>query len=102
MLLKNTLEYKTRNVSEEVEEEIEEEKEEEVVEVEELVLGKPFVEVSNVTYDPSLGIVKFTNEVDEIAYQMPHKIEQFRLLSNMEKSISNQSTLGMMMIKEEE
>ncbi|GJY39878.1 hypothetical protein Tco_0426242 [Tanacetum coccineum] len=51
----------------------------------EVVLGKPFVEVSNITYDPSLGIVKFTNGVDEVAYKMPHKIEQFRSLSNMEK-----------------
>ncbi|GJW92766.1 hypothetical protein Tco_0172438, partial [Tanacetum coccineum] len=33
-----------------------------------VVLGKPFVEVS---------IVKFANGVDEVAYQIPHKIEQF-------------------------
>ncbi|GJX22444.1 hypothetical protein Tco_0226889 [Tanacetum coccineum] len=50
-----------------------------------VVLGKPFVEVSNMTYDSSLGIVKFTNGVDEVAYKMPHKIEQFQSLSNMEK-----------------
>ncbi|GKC52631.1 hypothetical protein Tco_1075376 [Tanacetum coccineum] len=50
-----------------------------------VVLGKPFVEVSNMTYDLSLGIVRFTNEIDEIAYKMPHKIEQFHSLSNMEK-----------------
>ena len=36
-------------------------------------------------YDPSLGIVRFKDESDEIAYQMPYKIEQFRLLSNIEK-----------------
>ncbi|GJY99556.1 hypothetical protein Tco_0516986, partial [Tanacetum coccineum] len=42
-----------------------------------VVLGKQFVEVSNMTYDSSLGIVKFTNGVDEVAYKMPHKIEQF-------------------------
>ncbi|GJW12594.1 hypothetical protein Tco_1578421 [Tanacetum coccineum] len=47
-----------------------------------VVLGKPFVEVSNMTYDQLLGIVKFTNEV---AYKMSHKIEQFQSLSNMEK-----------------
>ncbi|GJT88406.1 hypothetical protein Tco_1070123 [Tanacetum coccineum] len=50
-----------------------------------VVLGKPFVEVSNMTYDLSLGIVRFTNGVDEVAYKMPHKIEQFQSLSNMEK-----------------
>ncbi|GJV72236.1 retrovirus-related pol polyprotein from transposon TNT 1-94 [Tanacetum coccineum] len=37
------------------------------------------------TYDSSLGIVKFTNGADEIAYMMPHKIEKFKSLSNMEK-----------------
>ncbi|GJT52658.1 retrotransposon ORF1 [Tanacetum coccineum] len=50
-----------------------------------VVHGRPFVEVFNMTYDSSLGIVKFTNGTDEIAYMMPHKIEQFKSLSNMEK-----------------
>ncbi|GKE88323.1 hypothetical protein Tco_1565798, partial [Tanacetum coccineum] len=50
-----------------------------------VVLGKPFVELSNMTYDLSLGIVKFTNESDEIAYKMAHKIEKFNSLSDLEK-----------------
>ena len=50
-----------------------------------VVLGKPFVEVSKMNYNPSLGIVRFKDETDEIAYQMPYKIEQYRLLSNLEK-----------------
>ena len=50
-----------------------------------VVFGKPFVEVSKMNYDPSLGIVKFKDETDEIAYQMPYKIEQFQDLSNLEK-----------------
>ena len=37
------------------------------------------------SYDPTLGIVRFKEENDEIAYQMPYKIEQYRLLSNIEK-----------------
>ncbi|GJX98063.1 hypothetical protein Tco_0355082 [Tanacetum coccineum] len=53
--------------------------------VKKVVLGKPFVELSNMTYDLSLGIVKFTNESDEIAYKMPHKIEKFNSLSDLEK-----------------
>ncbi|GJY04954.1 hypothetical protein Tco_0370894 [Tanacetum coccineum] len=61
------------------------EEEDNVVAGEELVLGRPFVEVSNMTYDSSLGIVKFTNGTKEIAYMMPHRIEQFKSLSNMEK-----------------
>ena len=36
-------------------------------------------------YDQSLGIVRFKDENDEIAYQMPYKIEQFCILSNIEK-----------------
>jgi hypothetical protein len=50
-----------------------------------VVFGKPFVEAYKMKYDPSLGIVRFKDENDEIAYQMPYKIEQFRLLSNLEK-----------------
>ncbi|GJZ33231.1 retrotransposon ORF1 [Tanacetum coccineum] len=49
------------------------------------ILGKPFVELSNMTYDLSLGIVKFINKIEEIAYNIPHKIEQFDSLSDMEK-----------------
>ena len=50
-----------------------------------VVFGKPFVEASKMSYDPSLGIVKFKEGTEEIAYQMPYKIEQYRLLSNIEK-----------------
>ncbi|GJV89070.1 hypothetical protein Tco_1533008 [Tanacetum coccineum] len=34
-----------------------------------VVLGKPFVKESNMTYDPSLGIIKFTTRVDESFYR---------------------------------
>ncbi|GJU44202.1 hypothetical protein Tco_1201468 [Tanacetum coccineum] len=50
-----------------------------------VVLGKPFVEISNMTHDLSLGIVKFTIGANEIAYKIPHKIEQYSSLSNLEK-----------------
>ncbi|GJV12514.1 hypothetical protein Tco_1354055 [Tanacetum coccineum] len=36
-----------------------------------VVLRMRFVELSNMTYDLSLGIVKFTSGDDEIAYKMP-------------------------------
>nr|GEX93504.1 retrotransposon Orf1 [Tanacetum cinerariifolium] len=48
-----------------------------------VILGKPFIELSNMTYDLSLGIVKFTNEIEEVAYKMPHKIEQYDSLSDV-------------------
>jgi hypothetical protein len=50
-----------------------------------VVFGKPFVEASKMSYDPTLGIVRFKEENGEIAYQMPYKIEQYRLLPNKEK-----------------
>ncbi|GKF23151.1 hypothetical protein Tco_0075473, partial [Tanacetum coccineum] len=50
-----------------------------------VVLGKPFVEISNMTHDPPKGVVRFINRVGEIAYKMPHKIEQYNSLSNLEK-----------------
>ncbi|GKA13251.1 hypothetical protein Tco_0692897 [Tanacetum coccineum] len=50
-----------------------------------LVLGKPFVEISNMTHDPPEGVVRFINGTDEVAYKMPHKIEQYNSLSDLEK-----------------
>ncbi|GKB49281.1 hypothetical protein Tco_0900034 [Tanacetum coccineum] len=50
-----------------------------------VVLGKPFVEISNMTHDLSLGVVRFTNRIDEIVYKIPHKIEQYNSLSYLEK-----------------
>ncbi|GJX26706.1 hypothetical protein Tco_0233002 [Tanacetum coccineum] len=44
-----------------------------------VVLGKPFIEVSNMTHDLSSGVVRFTNEPEGIVYNMPHKIEQYML-----------------------
>ncbi|GKA49801.1 hypothetical protein Tco_0742874 [Tanacetum coccineum] len=50
-----------------------------------VVLGKPFVEISNMTHDSLEGVVRFTNGTDEIAYKMPHMIEQYNSLSDLEK-----------------
>ncbi|GKA52853.1 hypothetical protein Tco_0746168 [Tanacetum coccineum] len=40
-----------------------------------VVLGKPLVEISNMTHDSPKGVVRFTNETDEVAYKMPHMME---------------------------
>ncbi|GJX79209.1 putative reverse transcriptase domain-containing protein [Tanacetum coccineum] len=56
-----------------------------------VVLGKPFIEISNMTHDLSLGVVKFTNRTNEIAYKMPLKIEQYNLLSDLKKSTRSSS-----------
>ena len=50
-----------------------------------VLIGKPFIEVSKMTYDPSLGIVRFTGETDDVSYQMPYHIEQFCLIPKLEK-----------------
>ncbi|GKA68973.1 putative ribonuclease H-like domain-containing protein [Tanacetum coccineum] len=50
-----------------------------------VVLGKPFMEISNMTHAPPKGIVRFTNRNNVVAYKMPHKIEQYDSLSNLEK-----------------
>ncbi|GJW03619.1 retrotransposon ORF1 [Tanacetum coccineum] len=50
-----------------------------------VVLGKPFMEISNMTYDPPEGVVRFTNGIDEVAYKMPHIIGQYNSLSKLEK-----------------
>ncbi|GJS83632.1 hypothetical protein Tco_0750173 [Tanacetum coccineum] len=53
--------------------------------ISQVVLGKSFVEISNMTHDLSLRVVKFTNETNEVAYKIPHTIEQYNLLSDLEK-----------------
>ncbi|GJW83349.1 hypothetical protein Tco_0156494 [Tanacetum coccineum] len=50
-----------------------------------VVLGRPFIEISNRTHNLPEGVVRFTNKNDEVAYKMPYKIEQYNSLSNLEK-----------------
>ncbi|GJW29284.1 hypothetical protein Tco_0046159 [Tanacetum coccineum] len=44
-----------------------------------------FVEISNMTHDSPEGVVRFTNGTEEVAYKMPHMIEQYNSLSDLEK-----------------
>nr|GEW45614.1 retrotransposon Orf1 [Tanacetum cinerariifolium] len=53
-----------------------------------VVQGNPFVEISNMTHDLPEGVVRFTNRTDEVAYKMPHKIEHYNSLSDLEKEPS--------------
>ncbi|GJT15938.1 hypothetical protein Tco_0874644 [Tanacetum coccineum] len=50
-----------------------------------VVLGRPFVGISNMSHDPPKGVVRFINGTDEVAYKMPHKIEQYDSPSDLEK-----------------
>ncbi|GJS14021.1 hypothetical protein Tco_0408493 [Tanacetum coccineum] len=49
------------------------------------VLGRPFIEISNMIHDPPKGVVRFIRGTNEVAYKMPYKIEQYDLLSDSEK-----------------
>ena len=40
-----------------------------------VVLGKPFVEVSNLRYDRLRGTVQFANDIDRITYRMPYRMK---------------------------
>ncbi|GKB65654.1 hypothetical protein Tco_0921840, partial [Tanacetum coccineum] len=59
-----------------------------------VVLGNRFVEISNMTHDPPEGVVRFTNGTDEIAYKIPHKIEQYNSLSDLEREHTKSVYLG--------
>ncbi|GJS38723.1 retrotransposon ORF1 [Tanacetum coccineum] len=50
-----------------------------------VILGRPFVEISNMTHDPPKGVVRFVRGANEVAYKMPYKIEQYDSLSDLEK-----------------
>ncbi|GJT98863.1 hypothetical protein Tco_1094381 [Tanacetum coccineum] len=50
-----------------------------------VVLGRPIIEISNMTHDLPEGVVRFINGTDKVAYNMPHKIEQYNSLSDLEK-----------------
>nr|GEU64092.1 retrotransposon Orf1 [Tanacetum cinerariifolium] len=50
-----------------------------------VVPRKPFVEISNMNLDPPEGVVRFTNGTDEVVYKIPHMIEQYNSLSDLEK-----------------
>ncbi|GJV23626.1 hypothetical protein Tco_1376321 [Tanacetum coccineum] len=53
--------------------------------ISQVILARPFVEMSNMTHDPPKGVVRFINGTDEVAYKIPYKIEQYDSLSNLEK-----------------
>ncbi|GJY20221.1 hypothetical protein Tco_0392787 [Tanacetum coccineum] len=50
-----------------------------------VILERPFVEISNMTHDPPEGVVIFVRGANKVAYKMPHKIEQYDSLSDLEK-----------------
>ncbi|GJW23563.1 hypothetical protein Tco_0034185 [Tanacetum coccineum] len=48
-----------------------------------IVLGKPFVKASGHVYDKNKGTVIFEKENERIIFKMPHKIERFRNIEDL-------------------
>ncbi|GJV77365.1 hypothetical protein Tco_1508949 [Tanacetum coccineum] len=59
-----------------------------------VILGRPFVEISNMTHDPPERVVRFVRGADNVSYKMPHKIEQYDSLSDLEKEHTKLVYLG--------
>ncbi|GJS17950.1 hypothetical protein Tco_0412422 [Tanacetum coccineum] len=51
----------------------------------EVVLGKPFVQASKLTYDESLGLIRFAHRDDEVVFRMPQRTKKLDLVSPLEK-----------------
>ncbi|GJT27583.1 hypothetical protein Tco_0907858 [Tanacetum coccineum] len=51
----------------------------------EVVLGKPFALTSKLTYDESLGLIRFAQKDDEVMFRMPQRTKELDLVSPLEK-----------------
>ncbi|GJY48905.1 hypothetical protein Tco_0438861 [Tanacetum coccineum] len=47
----------------------------------EVVLGKPFVEASKLTYDQSLRLIRFDHRNNEVVFRMPQRTQEIHLIS---------------------
>nr|GEW78846.1 MAK10-like protein [Tanacetum cinerariifolium] len=63
-----------------------------------VVLERPFIEVTNITHDLSEGVVKFTKKIMKLPIKCLHKIEQYNSLS----SIENEYTKSVYLRNEED
>ncbi|GJZ68943.1 hypothetical protein Tco_0632493 [Tanacetum coccineum] len=54
-------------------------------ELSEVVLGQPFAHTSKLTYDESLGLIKFAQKDDEVIFRMPQRTKELDLISSLEK-----------------
>ncbi|GJW85507.1 RNA-directed DNA polymerase, eukaryota, reverse transcriptase zinc-binding domain protein [Tanacetum coccineum] len=52
----------------------------------EVVLGKPFVQASKLTYDESLRLLRFAQRDDEVVFRMPQRTKVLDLVSPLEKN----------------
>ncbi|GJW52601.1 hypothetical protein Tco_0096686 [Tanacetum coccineum] len=50
----------------------------------EVVLGQPFAHTSKLTYDESLGLIRFSQRYDEVVFRMPQRTKELDLVSSLE------------------
>ncbi|GJV22266.1 hypothetical protein Tco_1371286 [Tanacetum coccineum] len=50
-----------------------------------VVLGQPFAHTSKLTYDESLGLIRFAQRDDEVVHRMPQRTKELDLVSSLEK-----------------
>ncbi|GJY06439.1 hypothetical protein Tco_0373493 [Tanacetum coccineum] len=51
----------------------------------EVVMGKPFAQASKLTYDESLGLIRFAHSGEEVVFRMPQRTKELDLVSPLEK-----------------
>ncbi|GKC81927.1 hypothetical protein Tco_1137644 [Tanacetum coccineum] len=51
----------------------------------EVVLGQPFAHTSKLTYDESLGLIRFAQRDDEVVFRMPQRTKELDLISPFER-----------------
>ncbi|GJR16035.1 hypothetical protein Tco_0798687 [Tanacetum coccineum] len=51
----------------------------------EVVLGKPFAQTSKLTYDESLGLIRFAQKDDEVVFRMPQRTKELDQWIHLEK-----------------
>ncbi|GJU48976.1 hypothetical protein Tco_1218531 [Tanacetum coccineum] len=51
----------------------------------EVVMGKTFMQASKLTYDESLGLIRFAHRDDKVVFRMPQRTKELDLVSPLEK-----------------
>ncbi|GJX51405.1 hypothetical protein Tco_0278250 [Tanacetum coccineum] len=51
----------------------------------EVVLGKPFARTSKLTYDESLGLVRFSKKDEEVVFRMTKRTKELDMVSPLDK-----------------
>ncbi|GJU17421.1 protein kinase-like domain, concanavalin A-like lectin/glucanase domain protein [Tanacetum coccineum] len=52
----------------------------------EVVLGQPFAHTSKLTYDESLGLIRFAQRDDEVVFRIPQRTKELDLISSLERT----------------